>query len=68
LSHSTASVLSKTVSTFGVPPEPFVIRDVTVTATAGETAMATRNELFPSKYLKAADLKGNPVVVTICGA
>jgi hypothetical protein len=30
--------------------------------------MATRDEVFPSKYLKAADLNGKPVVVTIEGA
>jgi hypothetical protein len=30
--------------------------------------MATREELFPSKYLKAADLKGKAVVVNIASA
>src|SRR5262245_19144716 len=30
--------------------------------------MATRDELFPSKYLKAADLKGKPLVVEIAEA
>ena len=30
--------------------------------------MATRDEVFPSKYLKAADLNGKPVTVTIEGA
>jgi hypothetical protein len=30
--------------------------------------MATRDEIFPSKYLKAADLKGKPIVVAIASA
>jgi hypothetical protein len=30
--------------------------------------MATRDEIFPSKYLKAADLKGKPTVVVITSA
>jgi hypothetical protein len=30
--------------------------------------MPTKSELFPSKYLKAEDLKGNPVVLTIKGS
>jgi hypothetical protein len=30
--------------------------------------MATREEMFPSKYLKAPDLKGKAVVVTIASA
>ena len=36
-------------------------------ATTGDT-MATRNDIFPSKYLKAADLKGKPMVLTITEA
>lgn len=30
--------------------------------------MATRDDVFPSKYLKAADLGGKPLVVTIVSA
>lgn len=30
--------------------------------------MAKRDDLFPSKYLKAADLKGRPLVVEIAEA
>jgi hypothetical protein len=30
-----------------------------------ETDMATRNEIFPSKYLKASDLAGKPLEVEI---
>lgn len=66
LAKTTTSFLTETVRLFGVPDEPPTIGDATATATAqGADPMATRNELFPSKYLKAADLKGNPVVVTI---
>jgi hypothetical protein len=34
----------------------------------GNCTMATRDEIFPSKYLKVADLKGKPFVVTITSA
>jgi len=30
--------------------------------------MAKRDEVFPSKYLKAADLNGKPLTVTITSA
>jgi hypothetical protein len=30
--------------------------------------MATKNDIFPSKYLKAADLKGVPIVLTVTEA
>ena len=30
--------------------------------------MAKRDEVFPSKYLKAGDLKGTPITVTIVSA
>jgi hypothetical protein len=69
LGKLTADFLTETVRTFGVPLEP---RDATTTAIASATApangdppMATRDELYPSKYLKAADLKGKPVGLII---
>jgi hypothetical protein len=67
LAHATANFLEEAVRFFGVPNEPFTIRDATATATAqkGTDPMATRNDLFPSKYLSAADLKGKSIVVTI---
>jgi hypothetical protein len=36
-------------------------------ATTGD-AMATKNDVFPSKFLKASDLKGQPMVLTIAKA
>jgi hypothetical protein len=53
----------KTAQTFGVGAEPFCIRDAN-TQTERLVKMK-RDELFPSKYLKAADLKGKAVTVTI---
>jgi hypothetical protein len=30
--------------------------------------MATRDELFPSRFIKASDLNGKPMIVTITSA
>jgi hypothetical protein len=35
------------------------------TATYGDATMATREQAFPTRFLKAADLGGKPAVVTI---
>jgi hypothetical protein len=39
-----------------------------VAATATETQMPTKNDVFPSKYLKAADLNGRPLTLEIKSA
>ena len=62
LSHATTNFLRETVRTFGVPDEPFVIRDASL-ASAG--APMHINKLFPGKYLTAADLDGEDATLTI---
>jgi hypothetical protein len=53
--------LEDTIRVFGAPCEP-----VTITRAIMEIGMK-RDELFPSKYLRAADLGGKPTVVEIAG-
>ncbi len=53
--------IEDTIRIFGAPCEP-----VTITRAITEIGM-NRDDLFPSKYLKAADLGGKPTVVEITG-
>jgi hypothetical protein len=62
LAQTTTDFLSKTVSAFGVPPEPFRITDAT---RQGGAPPMNRAELFPSRFLKHADLKGRACIVVI---
>jgi hypothetical protein len=81
VSKELRTFLEKFVQQFGWPDQPIVLRtgkvwrpvqpgDEAATATAtkrkqkGKTKMKM-NDLFPSKYLRAADLQGKPRVVTI---
>jgi hypothetical protein len=63
LAKPTADFLSSTVTMFGVPSEPFVIRDASP-AHAGENPMHI-DKLFPSKYLGAGDADGEELTLTI---
>jgi len=53
--------LRSTVRVFGTPSAPIFLSSA---LTRKATAM-NRDELFPSKYIKAADLGGKPLAVTI---
>lgn len=58
LSKTTFQFLTETVRLFGVPAEPFIIRDT------GDTQMHI-DSLFPNKWLKASDLCNKAITVTI---
>lgn len=62
LAKSTYDFLSETVRLFGVPAEPFTIRD---TAATEQEAQMHIDTLYPNKWLKAADLCGKSITVTI---
>jgi hypothetical protein len=53
--------LRSTVRVFGTPPAPIFLSG----AVYRKATAMNRDELFPSKYIKAADLGGKPLVVTI---
>ena len=53
--------LRGTVRVFGTPPAPIFLSG----AIYRKATAMNRDELFPSKYLKAADLGGKPLAVTI---
>jgi hypothetical protein len=53
--------LRSTVRVFGTPSAPVFLSG----AVYRKATAMNRNELFPSKYIKAADLGGKPRVVTI---
>src|SRR3954465_447059 len=59
LPQTTIDFLADTVRVFGAPREPVI-----VTRAMRETEMK-RDDLFPSKYLRASDLGGKPTVVEI---
>jgi hypothetical protein len=59
LPPATIDFLADTVRVFGAPREPVI-----VTSAMRATEMK-RDDLFPSKYLKASDLGGKPIVVEI---
>jgi hypothetical protein len=53
------------------PDELAAVTEAILAETAADmngAEMATKNDIFPSKYLKAADLKGKPIVLTITEA
>ena len=56
--------LRSTVRVFGTPPAPLFLSG----AVYRKATAMTRDELFPSKYIKAADLGGKPLMVTIKSA
>src|SRR5262245_12179056 len=56
--------LRSTVRVFGTPSAPLFLSG----AIYRKATAMTRDELFPSKYIKAADLGGKPLVVTIKSA
>jgi len=53
--------LQDTVRVFGTPSTPIFINS----ATNRKVTKVNRNDLFPSKYFKAADLGGKPLVLAI---
>jgi hypothetical protein len=57
--------LSETVRLFGVPNEPFLIRDASQTQLNLRGVDMRRSELFPSRFLRHADLQGRPQTVII---
>jgi hypothetical protein len=59
LSGSTLQFLRDTIRVFGAVSEPVMI------IRAMKDSAMDRNTLFPSKFLKAADLNGRPTVVVI---
>jgi hypothetical protein len=60
LSKSTVDFLCETVRLFGVPDEPFLLCD----ATPGINKMR-KTDALPSKYIRAADLGGGELHLTI---
>src|SRR5262245_12799683 len=56
--------LRSTVRVFGTPPAPIILSG----AIYRKATAMNRDELFPSKYIKAADLGGKPLMVTIKSA
>jgi hypothetical protein len=63
LPKALADFFAEAVRLFGVPDEPFTVRD-TLTPNSERTIM-NRSELFPSKYLKHTDLQGRAHSVII---
>jgi hypothetical protein len=62
LPHVVAAFLTKTVRSLGVPNGPFLIRDA---KRQGAHQAMNRAELYPSRFLKHADLKGRTCTVVI---
>jgi hypothetical protein len=56
--------LRSTVRVFGTPPTPIFISS----AITQKATNMNRNDLFPSKYFKAADLNGKPIDLVIKSA
>ena len=65
LPRTITNFLSETVRLFGVPDEPFLIRDASQTQPNLKGADMKRSELFPSRFLRHADLQGRPQTVII---
>jgi hypothetical protein len=65
LPHIIANFLSETARLFGVPNEPFLIRDASQTQANLIGDEMKRSELFPSRFLRHADLQGRPQIVII---
>jgi len=61
LPERAVNFLRSTVRVFGTPPAPIFLSG----AIYRKATAMNRDELFPSKYLKAADLGGKPLAVTI---
>jgi hypothetical protein len=64
LPETAADFLRSTVRVFGTPRAPIFLTG----AIYRKVTVMNRDELFPSKYFKAADLGGKPLVVTIKSA
>jgi hypothetical protein len=64
LPERAVAFLRSTVRVFGTPPSPVFLSG----ANFRKVTAMNRDELFPSKYIKAADLGGKPLVVTIKSA
>jgi hypothetical protein len=64
LPQKAADFLQSTVRVFGTPSAPVFLSG----AIYRKATAMNRDELFPSKYIKAADLGGKPLVVTIKSA
>ena len=61
LDHNVVRFLQDTVRVFGTPPTPIFINS----AINRKATKVNRNDLFPSKYFKAADLGGKSLVLAI---
>ena len=64
LPETAVDFLRSTVRVFGTTPSPIFLSG----ALYRKTTAMNRNELFPSKYIKTADLGGKPLLVTIKSA
>jgi len=64
LPEKAVAFLRGVVRVFGTPPAPLFLSG----AIYRKATAMNRNELFPSKYIKAADLGGKPLAVTIKSA
>jgi hypothetical protein len=64
LPERAADFLRSTVRVFGTPSAPFFLSG----AIYRKVTAMNRSELFPSKYIRAADLGGKPLTVTIKSA
>ena len=65
LPEAAVEFLRSTVRVFGTPHAPVFINRAMAPRSANKM---NRNDLFPSKYLKAGDLKGQPTTLTIKSA
>jgi len=61
LPEKAVAFLRGVVRVFGTPPAPLFLSG----AVYRKVSAMNRDELFPSKYIKAADLGGKPLTVTI---
>ena len=64
LPEAAVDFLRSTVRVFGISPAPIFLSDAMIR----KANVMNRDELFPSKYFKAADLGGKRLVVTIKSA
>ncbi len=64
LPRTIANFLSKTVRLFGVPDELFLIRDASPSTRKDREDM-NRDQLFPSRFVRHADLLGRTSTVVI---
>jgi len=65
LPRTITSFFSETTRRFGVPNEPFLIRDATQTQLDIKDTQMKRTDLFPSRFLRCVDLQGRPQTVII---